>query len=236
MVFDRTMSASQYRRSKILEHICSIDPGFGKKTIQSIQHSTLELLYSLYDTEAFNGTLHQKYSVMRLSLSSRMLSSAGKFIHQRKWTPQLEGEIRMSSDILFRLDVGPFHLNGLEVQTPQEAFLVVFEHELIHAYEFAIAGYTSHDQYFKSLAFNIFGHTKSTHQLPTRAQESTSIGIRIGTRVSFRYHGETLKGYVTYIGKTLSVMVPSFKGKYIDNFGKRYNKYRVSPTLATPIK
>ena len=133
----------------------------------------------------------------------------------------------MSGDFLTRLDEGPFQLNGLSVATPQEAFLVVFEHELCHALETALYGQTGHSARFLSLAKGLFGHTATRHSLPTRRQEAARDGLVVGSRVCFPYRKSMLGGVVTYIGKQATVMVPDARGEYRDRRGQRYTKYRV---------
>ena len=133
----------------------------------------------------------------------------------------------MSGDFLFRLNKGPFLLNGLSVSTAQEAFLVVFEHELCHAAENALFGSTGHSSRFLSLAHGLFGHTDTRHSLPTRQQDAAKGGLFVGARVCFCYQGGVLSGVVTYVGKTATVMVEDRRGTYRDQTGKRYAKYRV---------
>ena len=133
----------------------------------------------------------------------------------------------MSGDFLTRLDEGPFQLNGLSVATPQEAFLVVFEHELCHALETALYGQTGHSGRFLWLAKGLFGHTATRHSLPTRRQEAARNGLLVGSRVCFSFKGSTVSGVVTYIGKQATVMVPDSRGEYRDRRGQRYAKYRV---------
>ena len=129
----------------------------------------------------------------------------------------------------FRLPAGSYRLNGLTVSSPQEAFLVVFEHETTHAVEYALFGSTGHSKRFLSLAGGLFGHTGIHHELPTRAQESAQQGLRPGAAVSFLYQGKTLTGLVQRVGKTATVMVPDPRGPYRDTRGRRYTKFRVSP-------
>lgn len=163
-----------------------------------------------------------------VTLSSRLTSSAGKFVFVRGSFGRIkQAEIRLSSDFLTRLDQGPFELNGLSVATPQEAFLLVFEHELCHAIETLLYGQTGHSQRFLSLAHGLFGHTATRHKLPTRRQDAAQQGLLVGSHVSFVHNGQLLTGMITYIGKTATVMVPSVKGEYRDKYGRRYTKYRV---------
>lgn len=217
------------RRAGILAALLCADEGFACIPVSSLRGETLELMLRLYDERFLDGYLQRAYGGINLTLSSRLTSSAGKFIYTKGMLRRFRSaEIRMSSDFLSRLDKGPFHLNGLSVATPQEAFMVVFEHELCHALETALFGQTGHSERFLSLAHGLFGHTATRHSLPTRRQEAAKDGLFVGSRVSFPYQGQTLSGVVTYIGKTATVMVSSLRGEYRDQRGRRYTKYRVS--------
>lgn len=223
------------RRATILSELLMIDEGFCSIPVSNIQSETLSRMLALYDTIFFGGWIGEKYSSLSVTLSSRLTSSAGKFLCRKGPFGRIDqAEIRMSSDFLLRLGNGPFELNGLCVATPQEAFLVVFEHELCHATEMALYGGTGHSARFLSLARGLFGHTATRHKLPTRRQDALSDGLIVGSTASFIYQGQTLSGTITYIGKSATVMVPSSSGDYTDSRGHRYTKYRVSPAKLAP--
>ncbi len=216
------------RRAAILAALLAGDPGFCEIPVRRIRTSTLSQMLRLYDAQFLSGYLARAYGQIDVTLSSRLISSAGKFIYSRDASRRMtRAEIRMSSDFLARLDKGPFDLNGLSVATAQEAFLIVFEHELCHALETALYGATGHSERFLSLAGGLFGHTETRHSLPTRRAEAAKEGLFPGVRVSFQFEGKTLSGVVTYVGKTATVMVPSAGGAYRDPSGRRYAKYRV---------
>ena len=211
----------------ILSKLLAADPAFCCIPVCGISQTTMDSMLALYDDLYFAGNL--KRMQIRVTLSSRMTSSAGKFVYIRGAFGRLkQAEIRMSSDFLLRMEEGPYSLNGLSVATPQEAFLVVFEHELCHAAETLLYGSTGHSSRFLALANGLFGHTATRHNLPTRRMEAAQNGLRVGSRVSFIYREQELSGVVTYIGKMATVMVPSIRGEYRDKYGKRYEKYRVS--------
>ena len=189
---------------------------------------TLERMLSLYDDVFLGGFLARSFCSLSVTLSARLTSAAGKFIYSKSPILRMrQAEIRMSSDFLTRLINGPFELNGLSAATPQEAFLLVFEHELCHALEVALYGQTGHAERFRQLAFGLFGHTATRHSLPTRRQEAAKDGFLVGSKVAFPYEGKRLTGTISYIGKTATVMVPSPFGDYRDRVGRRYDKYRV---------
>ena len=223
------------KRAAILSSLLATDEGFCCIPALSIREQTLKNMLSLYDMQFFDGFLSRKLKILFISLSPRLTSSAGKFICTKGPFGRIKtAEIRMSSDYLTRLTEGPFLLNGLSVQTPQEVFLVVFEHELCHAVETVIYGKTGHSQRFLSLANGLFGHTQTRHCLPTRKQEAAQSGLIIGTKASFLYQNQELTGVITYIGKTATVMVPDINGEYRDRRGNRYAKFRVSPKNLHP--
>ena len=216
------------RRAMILAALCAADEGFCTVPVAAVRKQTLSQMLKLYDQLFFSDSLSQTYGRIDVTLSQRLISSAGKFIYTRSGTSRLKhAEIRMSGDFLFRLNKGPFLLNGLSVATPQEAFLVVFEHELCHAVENAHFGSTGHSSRFLFLAHGLFGHTDMRHSLPTRQQDAAAEGLSIGSKVCFYDRGGVLSGIVTYVGKTATVMVEDRRGAYRDQTGKRYAKYRV---------
>lgn len=220
------------RRATILTGLLALDAGFCAIPVRSILPSTLARMLHAYDEQFFCGALLCAFPDLRVTLSSRLTSAAGKFVYIRvpgKGPGQTE--IRMSSDFLFRLNEGPFDLNGLRVATPQEAFLVVFEHELCHAAQLTLDGHTGHDARFLSLAHGLFGHTQTRHALPTRRTEAAKAGYRVGSEVCFPFEGRTLRGVLTYVGKTATVMVRAPRGAYRDSAGRRYEKYRVPVSL-----
>ena len=207
----------QRLRARILTTLCAADEGFCAIPVASIRRQTLAQMLDLYDSLFFSGFLGRAYGEIDVTLSQRLTSSSRLS----------QAEIRMSGDFLFRLSEGPFLLNGLSVATPQEAFLVVFEHELCHAAENALFGSTGHSSRFLSLAHGLFGHNDTRHSLPTRMQEAALEGLSPGVRVCFYYQGSVLRGIVTYVGKTATVMVEDRSGAYRDRQGRRYSKYRV---------
>lgn len=234
--FPLTQEEITKRRASLLAELLAMDEGFCCIPVRSLHPQTLRATLDGYDRLFLNGILSRAYEQMDVTLSSRLTSSAGKFIYSRTPAKRLcKAEIRMSGDFLLRLSEGPFSLNGLTVATPQEAFLVVFEHELCHALEIALYGDTGHSKRFLSLAHGLFGHTATRHSLPTRRQEAAQNGLSVGMRASFPYEGKQLTGLVTYIGKTATVMVFSLRGAYRDRLGRRYTKYRVPLELLKRI-
>lgn len=217
-------------------NLCAQDEGFSCIPVRGIHAETLSAMLRQYDNLFLSSYLRQSLPGLTVTLSSRLTSSAGKFLCTRGVFKQIKtAEIRMSSDFLLRLNQGPFELNGLSVATPQEAFLIVFEHELCHALETALYGQTGHSGRFLALAKGLFGHTATRHRLPTRRQEAAKDGLYVGSRVSFLHQGQQLQGFISYIGKQATVMVPALRGEYRDRRGRRFSKYRVPLEQLTKI-
>lgn len=87
--------------------------------------------------------------------------------------------------------------------------MLVFEHELCHAAEWALTGSCdAHQAIFRALSRGLFHHRTCTHSLPTRAQEAAVQGVGVGAHVCFPYCEKNLTGIVSRVGKTASVMVP----------------------------
>ncbi|MFR3407685.1 MAG: hypothetical protein ACLTV6_14810 [Christensenellales bacterium] len=120
------------RRATILTALCAADNGFCAAPVQSIRRQTLSQMLNLYDKLFFGGFLSHSYGQIDVTLSQRLISSAGKFIYTRGGVSRMcRAEIRMSGDFLFRLNKGL--ICSMVFPCPlQEAFLVVFEHELCH--------------------------------------------------------------------------------------------------------
>ena len=224
------------KRAFILRELQQYDEGFQATPVRQIKPATLARMCSLYDKLFLNGYIAKKYATFDVTLSSRLISSAGKFLCTKGAFGRLkEAEIRMSGDFLYRLDQGPFELNGLCVASPQEAFLVVFEHELCHAIEMGLYGKTGHSARFLTLAHGLFAHTATRHKLPTRKHDAQKCGLAVGIEARFPYGDQALTGVVTYIGKTATVMVADPQGAYRDRKKRRYTKYRVPLSKLTPL-
>lgn len=216
------------RRAQILQALCTQDPDFAQIPVRRLQQRTLDCMLMLYDDIFLSRFLCRALPSLHVTLSFRLTSAAGKFLCTQDTRGKiLNAEIRMSGDYLMRLCQGNFHLNGLTAHTPQDAFLIVFEHELCHALETALYGKTGHSKRFLSLANGLFAHTDTRHSLPTRQLEAAQEGLRVGCRVRFPFQDHELHGIISYIGKQATVMVPDSHGAYRDARGKRYEKYRV---------
>ena len=212
-------------------------PQLGHIPVSKLPADALPRLLYLYDQAFFQGLFADRLPGLHLAATSRMTRCAGKFCVTQERGHDPVTEIRMSSDFLFRLREGPFTVNGLSAADPLEAFMLVFEHELCHAAEWALTGSCdAHQAVFRALSRGLFHHRTCTHSLPTRAQEAAVQGVGVGAHVCFPYCEKNLTGIVSRVGKTASVMVPARGGVWHDKRGRQYDKYTVPLSLLTPLK
>ncbi len=219
-------------RRGLLEKSAHITGG----SITNIYRSDLALLFGLYDQIFFQSYFRDHFAGKLLfSLSPRMTRSAGKIIYPKNLkalTPEEERyELRISVILLFSYESLPRDkvVNGIKTADSLEALQLVFEHELCHLIELHCFKESScRRPRFQTLAFNIFGHTDSCHQLPVTAEIGREkYGISVGDEVSFLIDGEKYSGVISRITRRATVMVPHKSGDFQDREGKRYCKYYV---------
>ena len=197
--------------------------------------ASLPFMLAAYDRRFFAGFLSRHGDCLSIAASTRMTRAAGACGIRKAPRSAARVEVRMGVDFLLRLGEGPFVANGLRFDTALEAFLSVLEHELCHAADYLLRGKLDrHGPHFRALSQGLFGHRRCTHELPTRAQEAAARGMGVGCWVRFPYQDQMLRGRVTRVGKTASVMVPSPGGAYRDAKGTRYAKYTAPLSLLHP--
>ena len=223
------------RRARVRSALLAEFPQLGDVPVAQLPLRALTSMLALYDEAFFAGLFAARLPQLRVVPSSRMTRCAGKFCVTQEAGRAPVVEIRMSTDFLFRLQKGPFLVNGISAPDVLDAFLLVFEHELCHAAEWALHGRcTAHQKVFRDLSRGLFLHRTCTHALPTRVQEAEARGLGLGQSVRFEYEGKTLRGVVSRIGKTASVMVPARHGAWHDKRGSRYDKYTVPLSMLNP--
>lgn len=224
------------KRNEIALRLTSHSPNIKGSSIIKISNGDLQQLFSLYDEIFLGNRITQEFKgIIKFSLSSRLTKTAGKTLFSKSISqlkPQQQVlEIRIGTDFFFKYDEleSEKSVAGIVTHNALEALQLVFEHELCHVIEFIMFGSSSCSQpRFKALAGNIFGHTESTHQLPTsRKIAQEKYGIKIGDKVSFAFEGQKLEGVIYRINKRATVMVKDRSGAYADKQGKRYTKYYV---------
>lgn len=224
----------QTKRECIYRAFCETSNNVKTGNVEVISVKDLENLYRLYDQYFFAGWFSKHLKTpMVFSFSNRMTKSAGMTLcHIKKKSHEAERiEIRISIDFLFNFDAGlkEKSVGGLVAKDSLGALLLVFEHELCHAYEFALTNRSSCKQKpFQDFIRGHFGHTQSTHGLPTVGDiVKDALGIQIGGVYQFDYKDQVLTGHLTAIHKNAVMMVPDTKGRYKNSQGKRYTKYYV---------
>ena len=137
-------------------------------------------------------------------------------------------EIAVATSILFDGFVAgdpDVTVGGLPCRHRLDALQRLFEHELVHLAEW-LCWDESHcgRGRFQDIAQRLFLHQAHTHELITPVERAASIGITVGTRVTFRYQGGRLEGRVNRITKRATVLVEDPEGERWSD-GRRYVRY-----------
>lgn len=210
----------------------------------------LEQLFDLYDGALFNGLFRRLLArpgegplTFRIS---RTMTSAGaktKSWHEPDFAGRPAGapkgyEISVSAPLLFQT----FHreerdvvVAGLPCADRLEALQRLMEHEMLHLLELLVWRQSSCSwPRFQTLAFRIFGHTASQHELVTQREVAhRDFGIQLGDRVAFEFEGRRYTGRVNRITKRVTVLVEDPDGaRYSD--GKHYLEFYVPLGALTP--
>jgi hypothetical protein len=231
-----TAETIRKNRAAIAQRFIAQSPNIKDDTITRIAPSDLKILFDLYNEIFFENSFMQNFrGKMRFSLSRRLTRSAGKTFCPKnigKLRPEeVVIEIRMGVGFFFDYDevAGEKQVNGLPSQNALEAFQLVFEHDLCHVIEFINFHSSSCSRArFKNIAYRLFGHLESYHQLPTRQRIiSEKSGLKIGDSVSFMYGNQRLQGVLYKLNKRATVMVKAKNGNYADREGVRYRRFLV---------
>lgn len=224
------------RRNEVARRLTANSSHIKSSAIDRLSTSDLKLLWVLYDEIFFKHQLAENYKgQIKFSLSTRLIKTAGKTLCPKN-IAQLKPEevvleIRIGTEFFFKYDeiTSEKSVAGITTSHALEALQLVFEHELCHVIEFMLFKTSNCSQpRFKTLAHNLFGHTESTHQLPTpRKIAQEKYGLKIGDQVSFNFENQRLEGTLYKINKRATIMVKDKKGTYADQQGNRYAKYYV---------
>lgn len=226
------MTEIEKKRGEIHDFLALRCPG--NANFSQIDDDFLYLLYQQYDQAFFDGFLAE-YPVPILKFSTRMTRVGGKFIPS-----SLRHEIRISIRLLFDnfgKDKAPSSINGIEAQDRLQGLQLIFEHELLHLYEYLKWGQTSCRQNrFRELANTIFGHRETRHELITRDEQiSREKGLSPGIRVRVDFPEGPVEGIVYRVSRHCTVLIPHPKGKWVDREGERYRKIKASGHYLTPF-
>ncbi|HRF01311.1 MAG TPA: hypothetical protein PLI18_12385 [Pirellulaceae bacterium] len=205
-----------------------------------ISQRALSVLGEAYDRAFFGGTLGPlldfRRGDLRYRLAPRLTRTGGKTTRLEFPKPDRHGrsasfEIAIATQILFqsfRDPQQPEVVTGVRCHHRLDALQRIFEHELIHLAEMLVWYDSSCSaQRFRGIAERWFGHTESTHRLPTASDIARrTLGIRTGSRVRFEHEGEVYRGFVNRISRRATVLVEHPQGTPYDD-GRRYKKFYV---------
>lgn len=201
-----------------------------RNSIQAITIEVVENLIGLYDYYILDNYLKCNInSKIKVSLSRRMTSSGGKTIFYKKGNTK-EFEIRISLTILEEYINSDYKgkICGIEGKDVIDGLILIIEHELCHVIEFSAYGTSNcKGRRFKSMAWKLFRHGTSTHEIISKKSSSDKNSINIGEEVSFEHRGEIYFGIIYRINKRATVMVKDPKGQYKDKKGNTFNKWYV---------
>jgi hypothetical protein len=208
----------------------------------------LHLLFDLYDAQFFAGRIHQLLQIsrapLRFDLSARLTRSAGL---TKRFTPRgaavgsgVRYEIVISTTLLFQTfqDVErTVRVSGLVCHDRLEALQRIFEHELLHLVEMLAWGESSCTaERFKGLAWNLFGHTETRHDLVTQHERARAkFAVAVGDQVEFEHQGVRQVGVVNRITRRATVLVEHEQGQPFVN-GKRYLKFYVPLSMLKKVE
>lgn len=232
------------RRAEIGDRFKSESENIKSDIVRKISSADLKLLFKLYNEVFFNGMLNAYRGTLKFSVSSRLSRSAGKTFFPGNIAllkpEQMTAEIRLGAQFFLKYDETNHEksVGGVVARNGLEALQLVFEHELCHFIEFINYHESScRKKRFKNMAMSIFGHTESTHRLPTGRQiAAEKYRINIGDAVVFNFGSKKMTGIVNNINKRATVMVKDKKGIYRDRKGNLYSKYYVPLESLTPCK
>lgn len=192
----------------------------------------LNIVFNLYDRYFFENQFKNKDVKVDFSISNRMTKAAGKTL-----CTYLKNRIIQKIEIRIAIDFFKKYayvsrekrVCGIETRDAVDAFMIVFEHELVHVIEFLnFKSSNCRDSRFKEIAKMIFMHEESYHELPTtREIAKEKFNIQIGDKVTFKYKGSLQIGILYKINKNAVVMVNDKNGQYSDRVGNRFTKWYV---------
>lgn len=239
------------RTKAIYERILRDSPRVRAGNFTQIAAADLTLMYELYDERFFAGGLAQLVKAsgapLRFELSARLTRSAGL---TKRFSPRTRPgappapptlfEISLSTTLLFQSfrDVQrTIRVNGLVCNDRLEAAQRVFEHELLHLLE--MLAYVSSDcdaERYKTLAWNLFAHTQTKHDLVTQNERARAkFDVRVGDRVSFTFEGRPLVGVVNRITRRATILVEDERG-VAHSDGKKYLKFYIPLPMLTRVE
>lgn len=148
---------------------------------------TLNQMFQLYDYYFFSNLisfgLKKGNGKIDFDFSSRLTSTGG--------TCRRDGictyNIKLSSDRLNNIkpeNISAIKINGIQPKDRVDGLQLIFEHELIHAvlsiFKDDLSG---HNNLFKTIVLNLFGHTKITHGITDRVLSASHTSGNLGSNI-----------------------------------------------------
>lgn len=202
--------------------------------INSVTVEAIEELIRLYDFYVLDDYVKNNIEDgIKVSLSNRMTSAGGKTIFYKKRNTK-DFEIRISLVILQAYIDSSYKgkICGIEGNDVIDGLMLIMEHELCHVLEFSAYGTSNcKGRRFKAMAWKLFRHGASTHEVTSNKGLKEGATIMIGQEVTFMYKGNAYSGVVANINKRATVMVKDPKGQYKDKKGNTFNKWYVPLTM-----
>ncbi len=220
------------RTRNIGRRLLGTSPHIREPDFKAIHPGDLSLLFAAYDARFLDGHCGRLLGPDGLTfrLSRRMTRAGGKTTRLRAPDGTNRYEIAVATSILFDgFAAGDPEVTvcGLTCRHRLDALQRLFEHELVHLAEW-LCWDESHcaRSRFQSIAYRLFRHRAHTHRLITRTERAAMLGITVGTRVTFHYRGQRLRGRVNRITKRATVLVEDPAGeRWSDE--RRYIRYYV---------
>lgn len=235
------------KTTAIYDAILQSSPNLRTGNFTALSTSDLAHLFNLYDATFFRNTLNQMITpagmqTLAFRLSSTMTKSGGKTGFRKLLLP--DGSYREHYEIVIasRLLSMNFYpgqqrvsVCGLDCSDRLQALQRIFEHEIIHLYEFLTSGRSScAAPAFKTLAGSTFGHTQASHRLISTPEiAAVQYAIRVGSMVEFDFQGVSLRGQVNRIHHRATVLVSADDGMLFSD-GRRYRKYYIPLPMLRP--
>lgn len=234
ILLTRDPRATRIRKQtrSIGRRLLDTSPHIRESNFTAIDPGDLSFLFAAYDARFMDGICGQLLGPdgVTFRLSSRMTRAGGKTTRFRRPDGAIRYEIAVAASILFDgFGAGDPNVTvcGLPCRHRLEALQRLFEHELVHLAEW-LCWDESHcaRSRFQDIASRLFLHRAHTHELITRTERAASLGITVGSRVTFPYRGQLLQGRVNRITKRATVLVEDPEGERWSD-GQRYARYYV---------
>lgn len=228
-----SLETQQQRRQTVYDEVLRQSRRLRSGQFDTIHAHDLWLLYRSYDQTFFEGALRTALGQTPLDfrLSRRLTKVAGKVTRTRHPVRGERYELAISTTLLFdnfRDVTRPVTVAGLPCRDRLDALQRIYEHELLHLFEFLGWGNSSCSAAaFHRLARNFFGHLHYRHDLITgRERAQIQFGLRVGQQVAFRFDGKHYSGLLNRITRRATVLVEHPQGRRYSD-GKRYHRFYV---------